>query len=232
MIIAFSGTDGAGKSTQIDALSQAIEGAGYKTAYIWARGGYTPLLRAVKAPVLRVLGRNPNAETAAAQKFGGYSNRRANLMRRPIISRIWLVVAIIDLALLYGVYVRYLSLRGRIVICDRYTGDTRIDFARNFPDTYNERGLLWRLLTTVAPRPDLHILLTVPVDVSVARSLAKKEPFPDDVSTLRFRLERYQSLPEFSADRVLPLGGTAPIDEIAAEIRNAVRSAKPGLLPE
>ena len=42
MIITVSGLDGAGKSTQTDKLIQRLEQEGFKTRYVWARGGYTP----------------------------------------------------------------------------------------------------------------------------------------------------------------------------------------------
>ena len=230
MIIAFSGTDGAGKSTQINRLTQSLEEAGQSVRYIWARGGYTPLMRAVKAPLLRLMGRKTGPETAATIKSGGYSDRRAGLMRSPLIARVWLLVAITDLALLYGLYVRYQSARGRIVICDRYTDDTKIDFARNFPGVFREDGVLWRFLEGFAPRPDLRILLTVPVEVSVKRSLAKDEPFPDDVSTLKFRLAHYQAMEKSLSERDLTLSGTDTIEVIAADIKAGVLVAKPGLL--
>ena len=54
MIIAFSGTDGAGKSTQIKILVSEFSKQGFKVKYIWARGGYTPLFSALKF-FLRIL---------------------------------------------------------------------------------------------------------------------------------------------------------------------------------
>ena len=42
MLIVFSGTDGAGKSTQIRELKKYFSSKEKKLNVIWARGGYTP----------------------------------------------------------------------------------------------------------------------------------------------------------------------------------------------
>jgi len=42
MLIAFSGIDGAGKSTQLEFLQNYFAGMQRKAVYLWTRGGYTP----------------------------------------------------------------------------------------------------------------------------------------------------------------------------------------------
>ena len=54
MIVVFSGTDGSGKSTQIEMLINEFRNQGFRTKYIWARGGYTPLFSVLKK-ILRML---------------------------------------------------------------------------------------------------------------------------------------------------------------------------------
>jgi dTMP kinase len=231
VIIAFSGTDGAGKSTQINTLSRLLKESGRSPRYLWGRGGYTPLVLALKTLALRMLGRHGSTSGFDQAKSASYIERRAGLMQRPIVVQAWLAIAIVDMMVFYAIYARFLSLRGCVVICDRYIADTKIDFLRNFPGNFRGDGLLWRLLVAAAPKPDLHFLLTVPVDVSIERSRQKGEPFPDDPTTLGFRLNAYRTAPEFSDTRVLALDGTQPIDKVAADIRKALSTTHPCLVP-
>ena len=182
-IIVFSGTDGSGKSSQIELLRKFFEEQGCKVQVIWARGGYTPLFSFGKK-ILRIL---------LAKKIpkAGANHSRSKMLRKKSVSSTWLTVAILDLFLFYGVYVRVLSLLNFIVICDRYIKDTEIDFNRNFPDTFNSESLLWKLLIWSLPAPRQSFLLYVPVDVSLIRSKMKGEPFPDTPETLAFRLKTY-----------------------------------------
>lgn len=222
MIIAFSGTDGAGKSTQIERLKNVLDARGTPQRFVWARGGYTPIMLRLKGLVLRILGRKGGGKTLQAAGAGPYNQKRQKLLRRKFVARVWLSLAIIDLALLYGVYVRLLSWRGIVVLCDRYVGDTKIDFLRNFPDHFNPSGILWRGLMWLAPRPSVHFLLTVPCDISAQRSRQKNEPFPDSRETLEFRLNQYLTAAAFSDPEIVRIEGTDSIDDIAAEILRRV----------
>lgn len=222
MLIVFSGTDGAGKSTQINTLTQALERSGYRTRYLWARGGYTPLMLKAKTLLLSLLGRHGNSQGFDKARSEQYVDRRANMMSRPVVARVWLVIAIIDLIMLYGIYVRLLSLFGHVIICDRYVGDTRIDFERNFPGQFRRSGLLWRLLGEFAPNPDLYFVLTVPVELSQERSRLKNEPFPDDAETLAFRYREYRESPEFNGPEVVRLDGSEPLDAVTRKVLGAM----------
>lgn len=221
LIIVFSGTDGAGKSTQISLLTEFLESKGIRTKYLWARGGYTPLLTAIKGAAKRLLNKNSVLEDS------NYAAKRKGMISRPFVARVWLIAAMLDMVLLYAIYLRLLNWIGRTVICDRYVADTRIDFCRNFPMQFSTRMWLWRLLVAVSPRPDLHFLLYVPVDVSLARSLAKNEPFPDSPETLEYRLHEYLNTADFDHPDILKIDCQSPIEEIQAKIRAGVVGTKP-----
>lgn len=184
---AFSGMDAAGKSTQIEMLLSALEARGARARRVWARGGYTPgfsLLkrwaRASRAPVI--------------PRSAGRSVERQQAFRNSAVRRVWLLMAIFDMALYYGVWIRWLRLRGLHVIADRYLVDTAIDFALAFPDERAVESRAWRMLARVAPRPARHFVMIVPVEESLRRSVLKGEPFPDDEATLTARLSRYQAM--------------------------------------
>jgi len=210
MIIVFSGTDGAGKSTQIEKLSNKLTLDGKQTVYLWSRGGYTPLISYLKKIVRKLLGNKlPNA---------GQSKNRDEMLEKKSVSSIWLFLAIVDLILLYGVYVRFLNFTGKVVICDRYVQDTYLDFKNNFPSSFNSESLLWKFLKFFIPKPDFSYLLFVPVKVSQERSLLKNEPFPDSAETLTFRLEKYLDEHLFPSTSYKKIDCQKSIDEVHQEI--------------
>ncbi len=211
MIIVFSGTDGSGKSTQIEMISNYFKSNQYKIKVVWGRGGYTPLFSFIKK-ILRVL---------LAKKIpqAGISQSRDKMLKKKFISRIWLTIAILDLFLFYGLYIRMLSFFGFIVICDRYIEDTEIDFRRNFPNDFDSESLLWKLLSWSLPVPNLSFLLYVPVDISLVRSKIKGEPFPDTPETLNFRLKAYLNDSLFPSDKYHKIDCQQPMEVVQTEIR-------------
>lgn len=216
MLISFSGLDGAGKGTQIDKLEVLLMGHGRQTIRLWARGGYTPGFEWLKR-ILRLL-------SGRRWLPAGKSSARKKQLTRPGIARLWLGLAMLDLLWFWGVYLRWHCLRGRVVICDRYIDDTRLDFRQNFPSIAFEQGFLWRLLTRSSPKPDVALLLWIPVAESMRRSRLKGEPFPDDEATLSWRLGCYLDETLFPIDRFVKLDGTQPVEGLAAVIQAKVEA--------
>lgn len=186
MIISFSGLDGAGKSTQIELLMEDFNKKGKKTKYVWARGGYTPVFNLIKAIIRKI---RPQAIPKP-----GKSKERTQVFKSSKTRKIWLTIAIFDLMLLYGIYIRWLSLLGYAVVCDRYIRDTEIDFKLNFPEETVKDWWLWKILTKVIARPRTNLLFIIPVEESLRRSKLKNEPFPDTPEVLEQRLDAYMSL--------------------------------------
>jgi len=214
MLISFSGLDGAGKSTQIEKLHGWLSGHGYCPIIIWARGGYTPGFEFLKRCLRTISGHHlPGA---------GHTKARNDLFTKSYISRAWIVIAILDLMVLWGVYIRYQRLVGRIVICDRYIDDTLLDFRHNFPHVEFEKSVFWRFLTHITPKPDISFLLWVPVAVSLERSALKREPFPDNEETLEWRLSEYRRKQNFSEQKPVLLDGRNSSTEIFGRVLTCV----------
>ncbi|HRW97899.1 MAG TPA: hypothetical protein P5280_00345, partial [Cyclobacteriaceae bacterium] len=187
--IVFSGLDGAGKSTQISYLVDYLSQNGHRTQYFWSRGGYTPIFSILKVG-LRKLSRG------RALPSPGHSSGRTKAFSRPLVRKSWLTIAVLDLILVYGIYLRLIQSSGRVVVCDRYLWDTLIDFRLNFPEETIETWLIWRILVKITPIPDVAFLLLIPVEESVRRSKLKFEPFPDAPEVLARRLEMYRQFIE------------------------------------
>lgn len=211
-LIAFSGIDCAGKSTQINKLRDTLSANGRKPVYLWTRGGYTGPFNTLKTAARKILGKKalPSGRTEA----------RTKAFQKGWVRTVWLTLAILDLALVYGIYVRWLNLTGKTVIADRYLADTWIDFTLNFPGVNFDHWPLWKLLERVTPKPDNVFLLLVPVEESLRRSKQKDEPFPDSEVVLRQRLEHYTCFSSTGNWQMIDC--TRPLDDIAVEIATTV----------
>lgn len=208
-LIAFSGLDGAGKSTQINLLIERLRAAGHQPVYLWTRGGYTNNFNALKSLLRRV-------SRQKALPPSGHSDQRDQAFAKGRVRKVWLWLAILDLIWVYTVQVRWLRWLGRTVICDRYIWDTLVDFRLSFAHENVERWGLWSLLVRLTPKPDASFLLLVPVTESMRRSDIKGEPYRDPQEVLADRLAQYQLLAQQDFWHVLD--GLHPAADLAAEI--------------
>lgn len=213
VLVSFSGSDGAGKSTQIARLEKDLEERGYRSVICWSRGGYTPGFSLLKR-LLRSFARSklPSA---------GSTPQREKLISNLFVRRCWLVVAIIDLLFLYAVRVRWWRLTRRAIILDRYIWDTAIDFRLNFARDRVEEWLLWRFLAWVSPQPDFAFLLLLPVEDTLKRCAEKDEPFSDTPERSQERLDCYEIYGQKPFFRVID--ARVSVDEVTAQIREAMR---------
>ena len=94
----FSGLDCSGKSTQIGILKEKLEKENRKVLVFWSRGGYTPGFQKLK-DILRML-------SGKKLPAPGHSTKRDKALSNPIVKRVWLTLAMIDLLYYYVIYLR------------------------------------------------------------------------------------------------------------------------------
>jgi thymidylate kinase len=215
MIISLSGIDCAGKSTQLDRLESALTERGHEVRRVWFRPGYSPLMDSVRASVRRA--RPASLPSASAPKA------RARAFSRPGVSQAWVAMAIADTILNLGAHVRWLSLRGATVLCDRYVEDAMVDLTLRFPDLVATNGRLRRALVTACPTPDAAFLLQLSREEVAVRAAIKAEPFEDAPEVRSARYDAYMRLA--AEGRFSVIDAAQPVEVVTRTLLDALREA-------
>ena len=186
-VVAFSGLDGAGKSSQATALRDALDRLGYDAVIEWTRLTHNPSLDVVARPVKRVLsavrrrGRNAQPPAEAAGPTGARTPRRS---RGRVLDAGWTTFVALANAMAQRRATAPHLRAGRVVICDRYTLDSAAHLRRRYgPD----RGFRFQigLIRMLSPRPLRAYHLEVRPETSMER---KKEHYTLDDLRLHARM--------------------------------------------
>lgn len=216
LLFAFSGIDGAGKSTQIELACQQLREAKKKYVYLWTRGGNTPGVAFLKSALRKL--------SPVRLPPPGRSSERDRLLAKPRVQTLWIYLAILELYWIYGIYIRWQLMIGRIVLCDRYLEDTLIDFTIMFPKRDVGAWFFWRGLKTIAPSPRASFFLKIPLDTSFERCNSKFEPFPDTEEEKVKRYELYLS--HFNDLDYVVIDGTRSASILSREIVGVIDGEK------
>ena len=207
-LIAFSGLDGSGKTSQAEALKLNLERLGFEVELEWTRLEWTTLwegggtLDQISRPVkraLRLLTRAP----VDAPRSAGYGERPADAAselreRSALMSHGWVfIVAMAHAAAQRRAVQRHLR-RGKVVICDRYGASHR--FRRQI-----------RLLELLTPRPLRSYLVDAPAPLALER---KPEQFGLEELERQAELYRQEAV-SLGARRV---DGARPKETLCEEI--------------
>ena len=228
-VVALSGLDGAGKSTQARLLAEALASAGFEAVTMWKRISYNDSLLWVTAPVRALLQLMPRTrrrladqatrEMASEDPAGTTRPPESHLALRgirqrwPALSPVWITVV----ALLHAVPLRRSTLRelrlGRVVIRDRYLLDSQVHIQDHFRSS--RVGFQMWLLTKLAPPPLVAFYLDVP-----AEEAYRRKPEEHSIATLQAHRKLYlQGAPRLG---VHVLDATAPASELARIIASEV----------
>lgn len=231
-LIALSGLDGAGKSTQAGQLVQALGDAGYDAVVQWKRISYDSSLRRLTAPirvVLRVVGgppvplpaglAPPGADDPESGFYIAPEDRAARRLRErlPWLSAVWVTLVVLS----HAVGMRRETLRevasGRLVVRDRYVLDALVHLEDRYGAVQGVALQRW-LLRVLAPRPLAGFFL----DVSPHEAYARK-PEEHTVTALERHRELY--LEHAPALGTVVVDGRAEADQVARELFRRVESS-------
>ncbi|CCF83340.1 dTMP kinase [Nitrolancea hollandica] len=199
LFIALEGPEGGGKSTQARRLHAALDAQGYDAILTREPGG-TTIGEAIRAIVLADHARGMTAETEALLYMAARAQHVADVIAPALAG-------------------------GKIVICDRYIDSTlAYQGAGRGLDITSLRWL--QAFAGRGIRPDLVILLDVPVEVGLARKANSGEALNRlDTDEHRFHervrtwfLEAAGAAP----DRWFVIDATAPPAAVEQAVRNAV----------
>ena len=198
LFITFEGTEGAGKTTQIARLAARLEKAGHSVVALREPGG-TPLCEEIR----HLLKHHPSGQGMTGEtELLLMSASRAQLVREVI---------------------RPALAAGKVVLCDRFYDSTVV--YQGYGRGLDHEWVASMIDFAVGPtRPELTLLLRVPLAISEARRASRKgETLPDrfdDAGKAFFqRVElAYSELVETESDRVREIDATQPIEAVEEAI--------------
>lgn len=191
MLIAISGIDCAGKSTQIALLCRALSARGLRTSTFWLRPGYSTELDLLRRLVRRL---RPDS----LPHVHGDAPERERILQRPAVAASWVAMAALDMLAQWGMKLRARMVRDDVVICDRYLVDALIDLHLRFPQLGPWQRPLFEGLARLVPTPDVSLMLWLSPPEAALRALHKAEPFADAQELRQRRHAIYQRLALYS----------------------------------
>jgi thymidylate kinase len=198
MLIALSGVDGGGKSSQARALRDAFAAGHVRARIVWMRIGDTPLLRLLRS-----------ARKRYEQSKGTTTQRTFSRTGWHLV--LWAIVASADYAA-WLQYVRWRLWRGDVVIADRYLCDFEVELGMRLRNEPHLAALLLRVLRSLAPTPTRAYLLQI--DPALARNRAMESGVGDLDSAAMQR--RYAALIDRYGLRACD--ASRPLDDLATAL--------------
>jgi len=206
LLVALSGIDGSGKSSQARWLSESLTALGVDVDVVWNNllgNRALDLLAATPKALLRLAGRR-------GERMARYDDAppQAGELAPSAVRGGWSTIVTFANAVEQRITARRSFGRGRVIVFDR----SPLDLAVRMQVLYRANvEAQRRVVQLAAPRPDLAFLLEIPAEVSLARK--------SDIWSRKQLVEQtelYSALaPRFGVRR---LDGQRPAEEIAAEI--------------
>lgn len=225
MVIAFSGLDGCGKSSQTVALRESLDRLGISTEIVWTSLTGHPrwlhLISALAKRSLALLSRAREAPAVPADEAPRLTGGRSapfdpgrELRRRsPLITAGWTAV----LALQFVAKMRRSTspplLRGQVVFCDRHVLDAAVELRYNYGEN-RSFALQNAILRLGAPRARHAFFLDVPA----ATASRRKADF--ELVENERRAELYRA--EARRLGIARIDGDRPAETVTAEITGAI----------
>lgn len=221
VIVAISGLDGAGKSTQAEALAATLDQLGHDAAVEWSRITYDTSLetvaRPVKLAIARVINRRGLVPKVPADDPSAYAPRgpeeaaaRALRARFPALNQAWAAVVVGAHALNLRRALRPHLREGRVVVRDRYVLDSAVELRQGYGHRRDVGFATW-LIPRIVPPALVGFWLDVPAEVAY-----KRKPDLFTVERLAARQQLYEA--ERGSLGAIRIDGTRSQEDICAEI--------------
>ncbi len=202
LLIAFSGIDGSGKTTQVKLLGNKLRSKGIGTLKMWSR--WRPLL---SLPLLEVLLRTGQVKI---QKADFLTIVEFQVPKNESIAALWVFVTQLENLLKTSLKLILPLMLGRAVVCDRYVLDLMVDGISDLHDPPSKVRFGFKLLRLL-PRPDFAFL----VDIDAEAAYARKPDLPS-VSHNVARIQQYHAL--YNQVGVRIIDGRNPPEVIHREV--------------
>ncbi len=208
VFITFEGGEGAGKSTQIARLAEALRQAGKSEVVTTREPGGTPRAEAIRAALLRGAGK-PYGAFAEALLFSAARIDHLDGLIRPALAR------------------------GAIVLCDRFADSTRAyQGAASGLDDDILRAL--ERVTLAGTRPDLTLILDLPPQTGLARAQARAaglDRFEAEALGFHTRLrDAFLQIAREEPGRCVLIDAAPDAETVARAVHGAVSQRWPALL--
>jgi thymidylate kinase len=218
-IVALSGVDGSGKSTQAEQLAATLTVLGIDAREQWTKLGETPWIWRVARPAKRIMlavtggtarstlpppspdRYGPDAGTELRRKSAGLTQAWATLVALSNVMTHWRAT-------------QREVLRGRTIVCDRYVLDSVVQLRARYGPDKRFRFQSW-LVRILSPRPRRAFLMHVPAETAHERRRDEHE-----LQELAGLVRLYDE--ERSILNVEQVDGARPIETVCAELATRV----------
>ena len=177
-IIALSGIDGSGKTTQIDTLEARLRTSDAHVLRIWSR--WRPIS---SLPLLALFLRRGYAEVHSTSSIGFVET---HIPWRRGVTSVWCILTQLDNFMKTTIKLVIPLLLGYTIICDRYTLDLLVEGMADLHDPPTSKRLGYRLLRLL-PHPNIAFFIDVSAELAFSRKpdLPSVEHFTERVSLYR-----------------------------------------------
>ena len=215
LLVTLSGCDGSGKTLQAERLQHVFETCDVRVRRVWARGASSKGVGAVMRAGKKALGAKGSLSASSghlneAQRF----EERQRHLQNPIARWVFSVVFAADLVGPYVLRTRQWLQVGSVVICDRYVADAMVDYALFTGTDAMKPPLSLRILSALAPRPQVAFLL----DVEPAEALRRK---PEEGGRGHLESARRMFLELARTRHLAVMEAGLPADEIQRSVARA-----------
>jgi dTMP kinase len=200
MFITFEGTEGTGKSTQLEVLAESLQQDGYKLFVTREPGG-----TAIGDQVRAILSDMQNTAMLPRTEFLLFQSSRAQLVEQELRPRL---------------------AQGELILCDRYADSTVAYQGYGYQQLDLEKLRAIVHFATGGLKPDLTILLDIDVELGLQRKRQAGGEWNrlDDYQVEFYQRVRraYLDMARLEPERWVIIDASAPFDQVQAEIKSVI----------